>query len=271
MEDGLNMPESGGNWVRHFHPSATAFSRLICFPHAGGSASYFYPVSAALSPNIEVLAVQYPGRQDRRNEKNIEDIGELADRAFDAVMPWCKGPVAFFGHSMGAIVAFEVARRLERKAGITPLALIVSGRRGPATQRTENVHLLGDDGIAAEMRRLSGTNAALLDEQELADMILLATRSDYKAIETYRYQPGVKLSCPILALTGEDDPLTTRIEVEDWAQHTSREFALSAYPGGHFYLNDQPAEIIGKIFDYLTSLQAGANGGRPGSVIPNGE
>src|SRR5580693_3664644 len=130
-----NMPESGGRWVRHFHPSATAVSRLICFPHAGGSASYYFPVSAALSPNIEVLAVQYPGRQDRRNEKNLEDIGELADRAFEAVVPWSKGPVALFGHSMGAIVAFEVARRLERNAGISLLALIVSGRRG--LQRTE--------------------------------------------------------------------------------------------------------------------------------------
>jgi pyochelin biosynthesis protein PchC len=265
------MPESGGRWVRHFHPSATAASRLICFPHAGGSASYFFPVSAALSPDIEVLAVQYPGRQDRRNEKSIEDIGELADCAFDAVVPWCKGPVAFFGHSMGAIVAFEVARRLECNAGISLLALIVSGRRGPATQRTETVHLRGPDGVTAEMRRLSGTNAVLLDDRELADMILPATHSDYKAIETYRYQLGPRLPCPILALAGEDDPLTTKVEIEDWAQHTNGGFALEIYPGGHFYLNDRPAEIIKKISDYLTSLQAGWAGDHPGTVIPNGE
>jgi len=265
------MPESGGRWVRHFHPSATAVSRLICFPHAGGSASYYFPVSAALSPNIEVLAVQYPGRQDRRNEKNLEDIGELADRAFEAVVPWCKGPVALFGHSMGAIVAFEVARRLERNAGISLLALIVSGRRGPATHRTETVHLRGAEGVATEMRRLSGTNAVLLDDKELTEMVLPATRSDYKAIETYRYEPGPRLSCPILALAGESDPLTTKVEIEDWAQHTNGEFALEIYAGGHFYLNDRPAEIIKNISDYLISLRADRAGGRPGTVIPNGE
>jgi len=261
------MPESGGRWVRHFHPSATAVSRLICFPHAGGSASYYFPVSADLSPSIEVLAVQYPGRQDRRNEKNLEDIEELADSAFEAVVPWCKESVALFGHSMGAIVAFEVARRLERNAGISLLALIVSGRRGPATHRTETVHLRDSAGVAAEMRRLSGTNAALLDDQELAEMVLPATRSDYKAIETYRYQPGSRLSCPILAMAGENDPLTTRVEIEDWAQHTNGGFALESYPGGHFYLNDRPAEIIKKISDYLISLRADRAGDQPGTVI----
>jgi surfactin synthase thioesterase subunit len=265
------MRESGDLWVRHFHPSATAVSRLICFPHAGGSASYFYPVSAALAPNIEVLAVQYPGRQDRRTEKKLEDIGELADRAFEAVVPWCQGPVALFGHSMGAILAFEVARRLERDAGISILALIVSGRRGPATHRTETVHLRGTAGVAAEMRRLSGTSALLLDDQELADMVLPATRSDYKAIETYRYQPGPALSCAILALAGEDDPLTTKAEVEDWAQHTNGGFDLEIYPGGHFYLNDRLAEIIKRISDYLISLRADRTGDRPGTVISNGE
>ncbi len=172
---------------------------------------------------------------------------------------------------MGAIVAFEVARRLERKARMTLLALIVSGRRGPSTLRTETVHLGGNDAIAAEMRRLSGTDAALLDDQELAEMILPPTCSDYKAIETYRYQPGPKLSCPILALAGEDDPLTTKDEVEDWAQHTTREFSMAVYPGGHFYLNDQPAEIIKKISDYLISVRAGAGLLRPGVVIPHGE
>jgi pyochelin biosynthesis protein PchC len=271
MEDGLNMPESGNRWVRRSHPSASAFGRLICFPHAGGSGSYYYPVSAALSPSIEVLAVQYPGRQDRRNEKNIEDIGELADRAFEEVVPWCQGPVALFGHSMGAIVAFEVARRLEHNSGISLLALIVSGRRGPATHRTETVHLRGNDGVGAEMRRLSGTNAVLLDDQELAEMVLPATLSDYKAIETYRYQPGPGLSCPILALSGENDPLTTRAEIEDWAQHTNGEFALELYPGGHFYLNDRPAEITKKISAYLSSLRGDAGGVHSGTVIPSGE
>jgi surfactin synthase thioesterase subunit len=106
------MPESGNRWVRCSHPSASAFGRLICFPHAGGSASYFYPVSAALSPKIEVLAVQYPGRQDRRNEKNIEGIGELADRAFEAVVPVTVWGPLWPSRSPGDLSAIQGFRSL---------------------------------------------------------------------------------------------------------------------------------------------------------------
>lgn len=254
---GAGTGAKGDYWVRRFHPSAVARNRLICFPHAGGSASFFYPVSTALTPDFEVLAVQYPGRHDRRTEKNIEDVGELADRVFEAIAPWCEGRVAFFGHSMGAIVAFEVVRRLERREGIAPLALIVSGRRGPSTHRVETVHRRSDEGVIAEIQYLSGTDSKLLDDQEVVQMILPAIRSDYKAIETYRYDPGPKLSCPILALVGNSDTRNTIDEVKDWGQHTSREFHLQVYPGGHFYLNDRPAEVIKKISDYILSLRVG--------------
>ena len=179
-----------------------------------------------------MLAVQYPGRQDRRTEKSIEDIGELADCVFDAIVPWCEGRVTFFGHSMGAILAFEVARRLQRRKGVAPLALIVSGRRGPSAHRVETVHRRNDEEILAEIQYLSGTDPRVLADQELVQMILSATRSDYKAIETYRYDPGPKLSCSILALVGDSDPRATIDEVKDWERHTSREFDLQVYPVG---------------------------------------
>lgn len=240
--------------MRQFHPSPTASARLICFPHAGGSASFFFPVSIALTPDIEILAIQYPGRQDRRAEKRIEDLGELTDRVVQAIVPWCGSQMVLFGHSMGAILAFEVARRLERMEDVTsPLALIVSGRRGPSTCRVETVHRLSDEGITAEMQYLSGTSSKLLDDQDVVQMILPAMRSDYKAIETYRYEPGPKLSCPILALTGDNDPKATIDEVTSWEQHTSGEFELQVYPGGHFYLNDRPAEVIKEISKYVLS------------------
>ncbi|MDL4817271.1 thioesterase II family protein [Actinomadura opuntiae] len=245
---------AGDLWVRRFHPSPHARIRLVCFPHAGGSASYFFPVSSALRPAIEVLALQYPGRQDRRSEPSIDDIGELADRLHKAVAPWCRPGTAFFGHSMGAILAFEVARRLERKEGVSPAALIVSGRRGPTTERDETVHLRPDAGLLAELRELSGTDAAMLDEEGFAELILPALRSDYTAIETYRHEPGPPLTCPILALTGDQDPKTTVAEVKDWSRHTSGPFDLKVHPGGHFYLNERSGEVIGDIAGYLRSL-----------------
>lgn len=110
-------PVETGAWVRRFHPDGRdAAHRLICFPHAGGSASFYFPVSRALTPGVDVLAIQYPGRQDRRHEPCIDSIAALADALAEEVRPWCDRPVTFFGHSMGATLAFEVARRLEAEA-----------------------------------------------------------------------------------------------------------------------------------------------------------
>lgn len=255
---GVRRQKTGGVasdlWVRRFHPSPEARIRLVCFPHAGGSATYFFPVSGALKPGVEVLALQYPGRQDRRNESRIQNIDELADRLHGAIAPWCQDGTAFFGHSMGAILAFEVARRLERKEGISPAALIVSGRRGPSTERVETVHQRSEAGLVRELQDLSGTDTAMLDDEEFVQMVLPAMRSDYTAIENYRYDLGPPVSCPILALTGDHDPKTTVEEVENWARHTSGSFDLKVYQGGHFYLNDRAAEVIRTIADYLRSL-----------------
>src|ERR1700712_4687720 len=118
-------------WIRRFHESPGASARLVCFPHAGGAATYFYPLSRTLAPSIEALAVQYPGRQDRRAEPCVDDIHELADLVAPALLEWADRPLALFGHSMGATLAFEVAGRLE-KAGVRPAGLFVSGRRGGA-------------------------------------------------------------------------------------------------------------------------------------------
>ncbi|WP_238846327.1 thioesterase II family protein [Nocardia terpenica] len=101
-------------WFRRSQPTEQAEHRLVCFPHAGGAASYFTPVARALAPDVDVLAVQYPGRQDRRSEPGIDDIGVLADRVHDIIRTWPSRPLTLFGHSMGAVVAFEVARRLRR-------------------------------------------------------------------------------------------------------------------------------------------------------------
>ena len=187
---------------------------------------------------IEVLAIQYPGRQDRRNESNVEDLGELADRVAVAISGWCEGQVFFLGHSMGATLAFEVARRLERAGSKAPRALIVSGRPGPTTHRPGTLHQEDDAALIAEMKELSGTDARIFDDPELLQMILPATRSDYKAIETYRYDPG---------------PRTTIDDAKDWGQHTSSDFELRVFPGGHFYLNERSAEVIKTISGYILS------------------
>jgi pyochelin biosynthetic protein PchC len=228
-------------WLRRFHPAPAAAARLVCFPHAGGSASWYHPVSAALAPSVEVLAVQYPGRQDRRAEPLVDDLFVLADQ-LAAVLAAQDGPLAFFGHSMGASLAFEVARRLEPQ-GTRLLTLFVSGRRAPSTSREERVHEKDDAGLLAEVRRLSGTDAQVLADDEIVRMVLPSLRNDYKAAETYHYRPGPDVSCPVVALIGEDDPKVTEAEARQWATHTSGAFELKTFPGGHFYLTEHHAAV----------------------------
>jgi surfactin synthase thioesterase subunit len=243
-------------WLRHYQPPAPDRIRLVCFPHAGGSASFYAPMSRALRGETDVLAVQYPGRQDRRREPLLGDIGTLADRTAEAVLPWHEsGPVAFFGHSMGAIVAFETARRLERRTGKGPLVIFASGRRAPGHAVTETVHQRDDNGLIAELRQLSGTDSTLFDDEELLMSVLPAIRSDYRAIETYRAEPGAKVGCPVVALVGDRDPRVSVADTARWAEHTTGAFSRQVFPGGHFYLSDQAPAVLARVRDTLTSWQ----------------
>ncbi|MEV7541049.1 alpha/beta fold hydrolase [Streptomyces sp. NPDC089915] len=234
-------------WLRRFHPADDAPVRLFCLPHAGGSASYYFPVSRALSPRADVVAVQYPGRQDRRHEPCLDDVRELADRLVTQMLPSCDRPVALFGHSLGATLGFEVALRLEA-AGITPVALFASGRRAPSRHREdERVHQASDGRLLATIQGMSGTDAAVLADDELMRAVLPAIRGDYKAAETYRYRPGPLLSCPVVVLNGDSDPEVTLREAEGWTDHTDGPVSFHRYPGGHFYLNEHAAEVIALI------------------------
>jgi pyochelin biosynthesis protein PchC len=242
----LETAQSTDLWVRRFHRAPQADARLVCLPHAGGSARYFFRVSRSLSPRVDVLAVQYPGRQDRRAEPCIEDIGLLADQITASLQPWIDRPMALFGHSMGAILGFEVALRLEA-AGAPVTALFASGRRAPSTHRDEAVHLRDDSGIIAEVRSLSGTHARIIENDKIIRTALPSIRSDYKATETYRHRPGTRVACPIHALVGDNDPKATVDEARRWNDHTTGGFELSVFPGGHFYLDQQAPTVLEKI------------------------
>lgn len=243
-------------WLRRFHPAPGAGVQLVCLPHAGGSASYYHPVSRALAPaGIEVLAVQYPGRQDRRAEPCIDSVHELARQVHQQVRHLADRPLAFFGHSMGASVAFEVARLLEQEDDVILEHLFASGRRAPSVHRDERIHQSSDDGLVAEMRRLNGTDGKLLDDDELIRMIIDAVRSDYRAAETYVYRPGSPLACPISVMVGDDDPKVTTREADAWRRHTTAPYAMHVYRGGHFYLNNHQTDIMKTIAERLTSRQ----------------
>ncbi|QKW10566.1 thioesterase [Streptomyces sp. NA04227] len=243
-------------WVRRFHPAPDKPVRLVCLPHAGGSASFFFPFSQTLAEHADVLAIQYPGRQDRRSEPLLDTTAALVEEIYEALRPWNDRPMVLFGHSMGAVLSFELARRFERDG--TPLrGLIVSGRRAPTVHREENVHQRGDDALIAEIRALSGTDSGILADEELLRMVLPSIRSDYKAIETYRYRPdgaSPPLTSPVSALTGESDPRVSIAEAREWAGLTTGPFTFRTFPGGHFYLTPRQAEVIRAVVEDLAAF-----------------
>ncbi|MEU6167578.1 thioesterase II family protein [Streptomyces tanashiensis] len=243
-------------WVRRYHSAPDSPMRLVCLPHAGGSSTFYFPVSKALSPAVEVLAVQYPGRQDRLAEPGIESLPELADRIFEALQPFTDRPLALFGHSMGAVLAHELALRM-RDAGLPdPVRLFVSGRRAPSCRRDEDIRLRSDAGILDELKALHGTDESMLNDPDVLDMIMPAIRSDYRAVETYQLASDGLLSCPVTVLTGDDDPRVAPAEADLWREYTTGETDLHVFPGGHFFLADRAADVVSLVADRLAAGNA---------------
>jgi surfactin synthase thioesterase subunit len=242
-------PSENANWLRRYEPVENPVGTLLCLAHAGGSAPFFLPVARALAPKVDVVAVQYPGRQDRRAEPPIDDLMTLADRIFQLLDPTPQLPLTLFGHSMGALLGFELARRLEAD-GRGPTRLFASGRRGPGTYRDERVHR-SDEEIMADVRALSGTASSLLGDEEMMRAALPALRADYTAVETYRCGPDTTVDCPITVLTGDSDPKTTLDEAKAWDQHTTGAFDLRVFSGGHFFISTRTQEVIQLLKQYF--------------------
>ncbi|MGA4788232.1 thioesterase II family protein [Nocardia sp. AB354] len=240
----------GNSWLRRLSPAPENGSHaVVCFPHAGGSAISYGPLVKRLRSEYDVLAVQYPGRQDRRREPLVDTISGLVDGLFTELTETLADASSFslFGHSMGSAVAFETCRRLERETDARPALLFASGRRAPSQQGTEVMHTLSDRELADHLLNYGGTPAALLEDPEMRDMILTVTRNDYRAIETYACAPGATVACPIVALAGDRDADASLADLEVWRSHTTGSFSARTFPGGHFFLDangDAVARLI---------------------------
>lgn len=246
----MTTTEVTGAWLRRYHPAPAGAPTVVLFPHAGGAASFYVPLSAALTPDVEALAVQYPGRQDRRLEPCVASVAELADRVVDELAPRLGGQIVLFGHSMGALVAYEVALRLER-AGVTPSALVASASKSPSRFGIDFGDIDDDTVLVDRLRTLSGTGTVVLDDDELLRAILPAVRGDYRALQAYRHEPGTRVRCPLTVLTGLEDPMVSVRDATGWADHTTDGFRVRAFPGGHFYLDAQRDAVAATIADII--------------------
>ncbi|MEU2065212.1 alpha/beta fold hydrolase [Streptomyces sp. NPDC013455] len=231
-------------WLRCFQPTSQARTRLLCFPHAGGSASAYVRLARSLAPEVEVLAVQYPGRQDRRGEPCADSVEALADALFTAVRHRVDASTALFGHSMGAVLAFELARRLERDADVRCARLFASGRRAPARFRDESGPAASDAAMLAELRSLGGTDLRVLQDEELLTAALPALRADYRAIGRYRAAEDATVGCPITVLVGDADPRTSLDDARAWSGHSTAETEVLTFAGGHFFLDAHHDAVV---------------------------
>ncbi|WP_327379147.1 alpha/beta fold hydrolase (plasmid) [Streptomyces sp. NBC_01216] len=240
------------SWIRTLRTAAPGAVRLVCLPHAGGSAHTWHPLAEALGPDVEVLAAQYPGRHDRLAEPPLGDLKLMAGHIVASLLPLRDAPLALFGHSLGALLGYEIAARLQA-TGPAPVHLFASSMLAPSRHRHDGVHLRDDDGILAELDRISGTPPRSSGEETLLRLLLPAIRGDYRAFETYT-DPGHVLSCPVTVFLGDADPLVPAEEAQAWADHTTGPSILRVLPGGHFYLTEpgNTAEIARAVSGQLT-------------------
>jgi len=239
---------TGAEWLRQFAPADSGAPRLVCLPHAGGSASFYLPMARALSPAVRVLAVQYPGRLDRRSEPPVEDVRELARHVMGVLASDTDDTgLAFFGHSMGALVAYEATLLGEGGHGPVPDGVFVSAARAPHLVRIAPTLLGTDSALLEEVLFLGGTSPEVLRDPDLRDLVLPALRADYRALHRYTAAPGTLVGRPVVAMVGDTDPRVTADEAAAWSRHTTGPFSLKVLSGDHFYLTsrlDQVAEAI---------------------------
>lgn len=235
------------SWIAGRRPSPGAAVRLFCFPYAGGGASVFGTWAAALPAAVEVCPVQYPGRGSRIAEAPFRTIDSLARAALPALAPLLDRPFAFFGHSMGALVAFELARLLAAE-GRSPAQLFVSAHRAPQLpDPDEPLHQLPDAELVERLRELNGTPPEVLAHAELLQLLLPLLRADFEACETYQYAPGAPLPCPISAFGGLRDPHVSREMLDAWGAQTSDGLTVRMFPGDHFFLNGDRQLLLASV------------------------
>lgn len=255
-------PSAASGWFHAVRRGSPA-RRLYCFPYAGGSLTAFQPLGREIRSGAEVLVASLPGRGPRLAEPPETDPGRLVARLADGIAQAGAHDFVLFGHSMGALLCFEVARELRRRGGPTPAGLLVSGARAPhffGRPEEERSHDLPRRKFIARLRALQGTPAEVLASAELMDLLLPALRADFRICETYRYLPGPSLSTPVAVLFGLDDDDVRPQHVAGWRAHTSGPCIIRALSGGHFFLEPHWPEI-GSILDAL--LQRGAQGAAP--------
>ncbi len=239
-------------WFPAPRSNGSARLRLFCFPYAGGGSLIYRDWAGKLPATIEVCPAQLPGRGNRRHEPCYTSVGQIVEALAQVILPLLDRPFAFFGHSMGALIAFELARELRRAEGPEPVQLFVSGRSGPQTPRRNAVtYNLPEPAFIERLRHLNGTPREVLEEPEMMQLMIPLLRADFEVSQTYTYTPGSPLACPITAFGGTEDSQVRPEDIAAWREETSAAFSVRMLPGDHFFVNTARPSLLQTIAEEL--------------------
>jgi medium-chain acyl-[acyl-carrier-protein] hydrolase len=252
----MQTRERTNKWLDSMSRNPGAELRLFCFPYAGGSTAIFSSWWKSLPSFVQVVPIQLPGRGNRLQEQPWRRIDQLADAITEDLLPVFEEKVfAFYGHSMGAVLSFEVAKRLARRNAVQPEFLIISGRRAPHIPDDDPpTYKLPREEFIEDLKRLNGTPIEVFESAELMELLEPVLRADFEAIETYQYSPSPPLECPFVLMGGVDDTEVKREFIEGWRIHTTSVCSMNMFPGGHFFLNSHKEQFLKFLSKTLTEL-----------------
>ena len=241
-----------------------AHVRLFCFPYAGGNASVFRTWADSLSQVVELFAVELPGRGARLRETTQDNLEPLVQELAHSLTPYFDRPFAFFGHSMGALIGFELARFLRRYQKAAPIHLFISGHIAPQLPRNHKcIHALPESAFIEELRNLNGTPESVLENKELMQLLLPILRADFRICETYQYLPESPLDCPMTVLGGLQDVDVSQESLAAWQEQTSAAFEIRMFSGDHFFFQTRQAAFLKVFSDEIEQMVARIGEKRP--------
>lgn len=249
----MSRAEAASPWFVGLNPGSRAALRLFCLPYAGGGASIYRNWGRRLPANVEVCGVELPGRGMRMTTPAFTRMEPLVEALAGEILPHLDRPFALFGYSMGALIGFELARRLQTEHGKEPAFIFVSASQAPHIPDT---HLppygLPDAEFLREIAQMNGTPKEVWESPELVELVLPLLRADFAVCQKYAYRDGPRLNCPLNAYGGLQDETLPRESLGAWREHTAGPFALKMLPGDHFFLNTAQALLLLSISQQLS-------------------